>query len=147
MHLETYVQYSIVKKIHWWIKNCQNNCTCGSALNRIAPFTLRASSIGCKNPQTNPQCSHHLPALRKVMFMPTQRTARCMTRAGSVHAHERQQCYRHAQDRNGKDQTRSPCPFFNMVHTDVKFYAANLLYCLLAGAEIPSIWQRWLSNS
>lgn len=47
------------QKIHWWIKNCQNNGTCGTVLNGITPsasLTLCMSSLmdWKKNSQRNP---------------------------------------------------------------------------------------------
>lgn len=129
-----------LQKIHWWIKNCQTNCTCGTILNHIAPFapfTLQVSSTGCKKTQRNPQCGHHLPTLRNAMFLCTQRTAHCMTR-GALCTHMRRSS---TTDMHKTDMERTELDlvhFSNKVHTDVSFCAANLPYHLLAGAEIPS---------
>lgn len=84
-----------LQKIHWWIKHCQNNCTCGTVLNPIAPFTSPVSSTGYTNPQWGP---HFLPS---------------GTRRQPAAEHGEGVCARTpGPDRHRKDQTASARPVF-----------------------------------
>lgn len=147
MRLETcLVHYSMPKKSIGGLKNCQNNGTCGTALNGIIPSALlmlcKSPPMDLKkNPQRNPQCGPQLPALRNAMLLPRQRTAQRRTvqaQGGAVSQIPSTDMER--------TKTHHHVHFSNKVHKDVRFCVANLQHCLLAGAETPSIWQSWHSK-
>lgn len=98
------------QKIHWWIKNCQNNGTCGTVLNGFSVSLTPYKSLLMDFWKTLTEIlsavlSSQPSGMRHSCPLSTQPKA-------GLHTHKEEQRHRHTQDRHGKDQTTSSCPFF-----------------------------------